>query len=292
MNAPQTLARKPLLSIGGWFWLIYWSTLFLVTLVVVIFFYDSLDLSLGPGRGRGGRGSSLVWLFQMDWAQRGTVALVVAWVLGALVWLGWWRVQLRSQGFSKVCESLGLKLESDPTSDISHLPPFPLFEAGTNQSASDRITGTHGEYQILAMDYSFTMDRDMFGSTRTYSQTVVIFFDAVTDIPDFQLLRRDTWWTNSDSKDYTKKGQAGDLKIGKKRNVKFANLYQVAGDDKDTISDFFTAERLDYFVAHSDLDVEVSGGNVLVYREMREVKPHKLAAFLKAAADIVEALRS
>ena len=55
--------------------------------------------------------------------------------------------------------------------------------------------------------------------------------------------------------------------------------------------DFFNARLMDFFAANPGWDVEVVGGNVLIYKERKTVKPQLLPDFIKESAKVVRALQ-
>jgi hypothetical protein len=290
MSAPAADAKKPVLSAQGWAWLIFFGILLIASLVLYFVFPDLVIWKTDPNGPRG-RIGGFRRLLNMEREEIPMVVLVVSWIVGPILWVYWFRTKRRREGLQLVCDRLGLNLQPNPaTGEWSKFEIFPLFQVGSNPTALNMMTGTFAGFPIVVLDYTFQMDLDMFGTKQDYNQTVVIFVDGAPDAPDFQLLSRESMWSNTGGKS-KRKGQARDLGIGGKENGSFAKAYQVDSEFKAKTRRFFSPALMSFFTTYPVIDVEAARGDVLVYRERTTVKPHALIDFLKEASKVVAALQ-
>jgi len=220
------------------------------------------------------------------------VCVVLGTVIGfaAIFWAVEHHGRRRMRALAMVAQEMNMSFsERVATTELAPFSNLPSFQAGG--VAENQMKGKYGKRDVVLMDYRVAMT-DVFAlmrmapvSSTVYDQTVVIFPNAVHDMPDFHLLAKESWWSKPSFK--TKRDEVEELLIGTE-NEQFVTSYKVSGSSTTATHDLFTEDKIDFFACHKGWDVEVADGHFLVYQVKRRQPPHKWPEFLEQAVEILK----
>ena len=187
----------------------------------------------------------------------------------------------RTEALAAAAQAMGFAFE--PAGDLAVMKGFgdlPLYDRGHSKRVRNVMSGKAGDRDVKLFDYRYTTGSGK--NSHTWSQTVAMFPQGATGLPDFLLAPENI---------FHKIGQAfGYQDIDFDSSPDFSSHYLLRGPDEMAIRSAFGAEALAYFGQERGWHVEVAGGNVGVYRSDKRCKPEELAAFREQVSAVLRAV--
>jgi len=214
-----------------------------------------------------------------------TIALLIlgaAFVLGGIVWWTWQAGKKRREALEIAANEMhwSFSPEKDDTL-LASLSELHLFSQGHSKRVNNVMRGraTHGNAAIF--DYRFTIGSGK--HQRTDYQTVLCFTLSGKTIPNFALRPEQVW--------HKMGARMGYQDIDFDRHPEFSKRYLLRGEDEQAIRHLFSDRMIMFFEGESGLCVEGGGGNLIIYRQRKRVKPEQMRTFLELGSRVASLLR-
>jgi hypothetical protein len=217
-------------------------------------------------------------MFLLIWC----VSIVVILVVVAVTMRGWEKERQRSVALERLARSMGFTFERsvDPE-QLRALGYMRLFGVGQAHQVRNIATGRLHDDRVRAFDYHYTIGQ---GRQETVMrQTVAFFPGTLNGMPDFEMVPRDAAATTGPVYGYQ------DVNFG--AGLEFSRRYSVRGSDHQAIREALHPDALVYIGAHQGWNVEIRGGNMVIYRVNERVEPNALRTFVDETHGVLSAIR-
>ncbi|MFO0969093.1 MAG: hypothetical protein U0793_26360 [Gemmataceae bacterium] len=196
----------------------------------------------------------------------------------------------RAEVFKAVAQQVGCAFHLQGINGyLGDVSTFDLFQHGRTRWFRNVIHGTVRGIEVCLFDYQYTM-----GSTRhpqCRHQTAVAFRVPNLNLPDFGLRLKNgsdrfgPWMAGS-----TLETQIGYRGIPLENHERFAERFQIYARHEAEVRRLFAQDRLDYFAALADVNVEAHDDRLLVYRHAAPTNPAAVLELMNTALDILNRL--
>ena len=203
----------------------------------------------------------------------GSVALV-----GGVLFLVKQQEKKRTEAMQLAAQLMGFSFGG--LTDGADIGDFPLYRHGRSKKMRNSMEGTLGGRAAVIGDYSYYVQSGKSG--HTVVQTVVLFKDAVTGLPDFSLSPESVFHRLAEVFGYQD--------IDFDTNEEFSKKYLLRGQDENAIRRLFTSDALSLLASQPGWSVEAVGGRVLVYKGYKSAEAAQLPAFAADTLRIAGAL--
>ncbi|HEY8504226.1 MAG TPA: hypothetical protein VIL46_06555 [Gemmataceae bacterium] len=190
--------------------------------------------------------------------------------------------RLRTEAMRQVAGEFGFDfLPAGEIGLLSELGHFHLFDQGHSKRVTNLMRGATRELEVTVFDYRFITGS---GKNRTtWTQTVLCFTHAHTDLPAFCLRPENFWHKIGAWFGY------GDINF--ESHPTFSKRFHLKGADEEAIRKLFDNEVLNYFDGKAGLSVEGAADRLLFYRASKRVKPEKVREFMEEGFEILALFR-
>lgn len=211
--------------------------------------------------------------------------LVVAGILavfGAIVYFGIMQERKRAEAMQQVATVMGFSYAKDDSG--VGLPPraatLPLFDRGHGRKAKNLLGGTLADHPVTVLDYTYVTGS---GKNRTtHRQTVALFPDAVSGLPDFELAPENI---------FHKIGAVfGYQDIDFPEDEEFSKRYLLRGSDEAAVRNSFTPAARMLLAQDPGWSVQTKDGAVALYHAGRLWKPAAMPQRLADALSVLNRL--
>ncbi len=218
-----------------------------------------------------------------------TVLGVIAFLLpfvglgGTLLMMGDMSRYAKMYAVARTADELGFAYTDYPKEKkYAFLRSLRLFRDQNFDAADNYFAGKYKGFDVAGLNYGIALG---FGRYQTvFTQTVIILYDAVPDVPDFVLsprglLQKFIPWLS---------GHRIEVPGEDKFNKEFA---LGGGLREDEVADHFTEDVIDLFLAERDLSAELADGTLVVCRRNTIASAQGIEPLLKLAVKVARALR-
>ncbi|MBI1722463.1 MAG: hypothetical protein HYR48_00980 [Gemmatimonadetes bacterium] len=154
---------------------------------------------------------------------------------------------------------------------------IPFCKAGLSREWRNVMTGKVADRDAVLGEFSYKTGTTIEDAPDSYEQTVAVFPNGASGLPDFTLAPPDPFYTIK---------ATGHAQIDLEASEEFPKYYLLCGEDEVAIRRAFNADAMAFFPRNAGWSVQTSGGSIAVFRHGKRCKPKELPAFLADALRI------
>lgn len=197
---------------------------------------------------------------------------------GGLIYAAWRAEKRRVEALRVAAQMMGFTFEEQ--ADITGVGDFPLFNHGRSSRLRNASRGELGGRAALIAEFSYVVSSGK--SSHTVRQSVVVFMNQDTSLPDFEL---------SPENVLHRLGQVfGYQDIDFESHETFSKKYLLRGADEEAIRRVFSSEALGFFESQPGWSAQSRGGRLMVFRAAKTADPAQLPVFAADTLRIAGAL--
>jgi len=211
----------------------------------------------------------------------GAIVLLIIAGLIPLAFIGLRVVRQRTKKMGQIADAMGFAFMPNLTpSSVRAVAPFRLFKLGHSQKAYNAMQGRVGDRDLMLFEYSYTTGSGK--SQHTTQLTAVVLFDGAAGAPDFQLA----------PKTFIDKvvGLFSHNSVEIEDAGEFSRRCKLIGPDAAALRETFRPELVQHLGKDGRWFIEVAGGQMLAYRQIR-LTPEKCPGLVTDALEVRDLLR-
>ena len=184
----------------------------------------------------------------------------------------------RTELLRTVAQTMGFSYEETFDADaLTQLAgAMPVMNRGHSRKIQRMMRGKLADRDAAIFDYRFTTGGGK--SSHTHLQTVVLFPDPVTGLPDFELSPENFLHRVAEAFGYQ------DLDFPE--NEEFSKLYLLRGPDEPAIRKLFRSDVLAFLGGAPRWHVQTHGGRLAIFREGKFTQPADMPSYAAEALRI------
>lgn len=204
-------------------------------------------------------------------------------VIGIIIWAAWFYEKKRSEALEYIATSMNFSFVRKGYHNGSiELDNFDLLSKGRSRKASNIMTGTTGDMEIIIMDYQYTVGNGK--NSTTHSQTLIAIQSPLLHLPVFTL---------SPENIFHKIGSVFGYKdIDFDSHPIFSKKYLLRGEDEESIRETFNDEVLQYYEKDKTLSTGGDHNKFIYYRSSKRIAPKEIQAFLQEGINLYGLLKT
>jgi hypothetical protein len=208
----------------------------------------------------------------------GIAVMIVAPVVGCIIWLVCHREKKRTAALNVVASDIGLEFSATTNDELlAKMQAFSLFNQGRSRKIKNVMKANTDIPQLTIFDYQYTTGGGE--NSHTYRHTIVFMESDALSLPSFALHPGRGWLKQ-------KLGAAlGIQDIDFEDHPEFSQSFVLQGDDEQAIRCFFDAEMRELFTQRKGISVESEPG-AFIYLRGGLRKPEEIRAFMNEAFTI------